>query len=364
MAIVPTPADFELTDPGTGGRLIASISNRTDYGKGTDLIISDLSGTVVATGDASTGLVNIFGLNNGVAQTFRAQARCDTDLSAFSGSDTETPTDTNAAVTLGNTTIFARVQVRFSPVGGSIIRWCVRNTESLVKPFTFTVQFSNAPDLQGDHWEDVATVIDDTLIIDPESRIFSSVDILAYYRVVLLDGAGTEIISEAVQAIGEASRHDFLIARAIVRREFLRLSKFAGVRGLLHKRKVFGDECTQCLDQDTGAIIDPECPDCFATGIIGGYHKAIEFFIELGLKGRRITTDVNFGQVENITLQCRCLGCPELNEGDLWIREDTGERYFIREVRDAAHLVVPVVVVANLRKVPFDDPAYKVPSVA
>lgn len=355
-----TPTGFTLADPGTGSRLVAEIENTGDYDEGDVLlIVNDADGVIAARGDPRIGVVNIFGLDNGTAFTGRARVLSEDVLSSLSDPAAATPTDVTPFVE-PDFNVFKRVKVSFDMSGGSLIEWQM-NGAKLQFPLTFFVQFSHTADLQGDHWSDVTSVVDGCFAVDPAKRLFAGMNQLAYYRVIAREPNGTEHVSPVQQAIGRASRHDFLIARDVFRKEALRLRKFVGVKGYLRKVRQFGERCPDCIDQDTDEVTNSDCPVCYGTGIAGGYHEPVEFYVELGLKARTLDNDVNYGAVQNVAQQCRCMGCPELSEGDLWIREDTDERYFVREVRDAAHLAVPVVVIANFRKVPIDDPAYKVP---
>ncbi len=356
---VTTPQGFELFDPGTGGRLVASITNGTAYETDDLLIVYDAAGERLADGPAVNGIVNISGLVTGTAITLHARVLAGEELSDVSNDDTETPTATNAQLLVGSDA-FARILITFALQGGTRIEWQLARTCKPVPPVTFFVQFSHAPDLDGDHWEDVATIIDLRVAIDPDQRLFKGMNQFAYYRIIMREATGKETISTAQQAIGQASRHDFLIAREVFRKESLRLERFVGTRGFLFKAKIFGEPCPSCLDFDTKSVTDSDCPECFGTAIIDGYHQPIEYFVELGLAKRHVHTDPNHGATEHIVRQCRGIAVPQLDKNDLWMRSDTDERFFIHEISEGARLAVPIISIFNMRKIPLDDPAYNV----
>lgn len=357
---IPVPDSFELFDPGTGARLVGTILNAADYAAGDLLLVFDAAGKQLADGPADRGIVNISGLVTDTAVTLHARVLSGEELSLASNSDTETPTTKNVQLLTGSAA-FRRVKVLFKVGSGTKIEWELERTCKPAKPTTFFVQFNHTPDLEAEDWVDVATVEDAFEATDPDQRLFGGMLQLAYYRIIMREPDGTETISPAQQAVGRANRHDFLIAREILRKELLRLEKFSGARGFLLKVKRFGDECPECLDFDTREVTDSDCPVCFGKGIIDGYRKPVEFFLELGLGSRNIDTDQNQGASEHIVRQCRAAGIPQLDHEDLWVRSDTDERFFIQEVSEAARLVIPLIVMCNLRKIPIDDPAYRVP---
>jgi len=52
------------------------------------------------------------------------------------------------------------------------------------------------------------------------------------------------------------------------------------------------------------------------------------------------------------------MAAPSMDDYDLWVRDDTDERFFVRDVSIAAFLARPLVTVVKLYKVPMDNVVY------
>ena len=254
---------------------------------------------------------------------------------------------------------FNQVSLTYAIAGGTQVSWKLSDSYNPGALSTFTLQFSHSG--ASDDWDDIVSGVDVCMLTDLTRRLFGSLDMLANYRIKLTDPNNNVSFSPSVQVNGNANRHDFLIGREIFRKELLRLQRYVGKRGWLLKAKRFGTECAACVDQDTKDVTDSNCVICYGTGIVGGYHAGEPFWFELGMQSNHIKIDLDHGPTEHILLDSRAVATPNLDDYDLWIREDTDERYFVRGVQVQAFLARPIVVVARLYKSPMDNVIYTIP---
>jgi hypothetical protein len=183
-----------------------------------------------------------------------------------------------------------------------------------------------------------------------------------YYRVIAYDGV-CEYASRPIHTMGEHSRQDLLYAREILRKEFLRLRKFAGTRGYLLKKREFGTKCPVCTDYDTGEVVSGStCLTCFGTGIVHGYYNALPFYLDF--MGPTSNKDVKepFGLEDNQTVVARAMAYPRLDTYDLWVHGSSNRRMVIRQTQVISEIrTVPILYSLQLRVLPASDIAYQVP---
>ena len=200
---------------------------------------------------------------------------------------------------------------------------------------------------------------DTCMYIDPTHyRLNKKNDIS--YRVVLQDGA-REVVSHPEPIMGCWSKEDILIARDIVRKEYLRM-RYVASDGFLLKVREYGEPCPSCLDFDTETPVKSQCPDCFGTGIEKGYYNAVEF--PMDLSGTTSTADVQLpiGFVDNKQRLARCVAFPRLDTYDIWVDAKRNKRYVIRKVTNAAEIRgKPLIYQAQLDELDASSIVFCVP---
>jgi len=210
-------------------------------------------------------------------------------------------------------------------------------------------------------------IVDDCCYFDECQRNWADL-IDHYYRVrlVLPDEPGCPVFKSMPQrANGRLDRKKWLVARDIIRREYLQQRKVVGgTKGFLLKRKKFGRACPVCLDWDTKEVRDSDCPVCYGTGFEGGYYPAIEYWI---------TTDANWnrkivsgqpprGTSSDIDKTGRCILYPVIDTRDVWVRADNDERYIIDGYGIISEIAsVPLIAQARIKLAPATDIVYSVP---
>lgn len=227
-------------------------------------------------------------------------------------------------------------------------------------PYRFTLRrHQTATD---DRPVDVAKAIDVYSLEDRSPRQGQYEEALSY-SVVLTDGDGKTYTSQ-VQPVGSYWSHqDWLVAREIIRKEAMLLRKKAGTKGILLKRRQWGDACTVCTDPTTGQVRDPGCGTCFGTGIEGGYYPGQECWVLMNQtkRAQRLTVDQGLVTANDETV--RALAYPVLEVNDIWVHRPTNNRYRIME--DIAAIVrwrgVDLVMNARLDLLPSSSSVYNFP---
>lgn len=198
-------------------------------------------------------------------------------------------------------------------------------------------------------------IVDACVFVDPVRFSFGT-EKDTWYRVRYLK-SGTWVNSIPTQAInGQWTRQDWLAAKEVIRREYVRV-KTAGSSGLLLKRKLWGTVCTHCADWSTSEPGDGSCSVCLGTGIVGGYYPSIPLLVDFQANqnvGRRMTDNGLFSAPDRIA---RFVAYPFVSTNDVWAMKNTDDRYLVNEqVQVVAEIKnVPLIFQASFKLLPKTD---------
>jgi len=246
---------------------------------------------------------------------------------------------------------------------GAIIFWDLASVPPGSK-LEFTVEWSRT--INGT-WQPLESgpVSDTYYAVDMVKRLFAK-EIDLYYRVKLDTGLHQKV-SDPVRADGGMPKRDWLIARQIIRKEYLHMIKGpSGVKGCLLKRRNWGDRCEACTDYDTGLPSQDCCPTCYSTGIVGGYYPAVDYWMLLSGHGKQTSRNTSSGHTSQVTVTARCVAFPMLSPGDIWCSSEDGRRYVIGEGSRGINVISkvrdkPIVLQANMALAPASSTIYDVP---
>jgi hypothetical protein len=251
-----------------------------------------------------------------------------------------------------------------------MIAWGLRAGFAGREPYHFYVDVGRG----SDEWTTLndLPLINECMTVDSQRRHW---DQLAdfYYRVRLVTPSETDpstgqskvYLSQPQQANGLWSRRDWLMAREIARREYLMQRKRTNVTatGTLLKRRKFGAACERCKEYDTGEVQNATCPYCFGTGISSGFYRGVDFTVMLDAPwDRDLKRDETVGNRRDVVRSARAVAYPYIENNDVFVRNDSGERFYVNAVKTLAELGgIPVVVQVELRLAPTTDIVYTVP---
>lgn len=259
--------------------------------------------------------------------------------------------------------VFAAVVVDRTKRQGVKVRWELQTSFYDDLPYSFELEVSGAggnPD--ADDWTTVGAPVTNALYaVDAEIREVGVLS-LTYYRIKLTTPAGT-YYSEPVPAAGALRRSEWLSIQDILRRE--RIATVDGFRasGWLLKRRITGQTCRRCFDENSGTPRDPKCPECFGTGFRCGYYYPIgcvwfdnqprktDFKIEAG----------SIGQQGVVEASGRMSAIPTVSDRDVFVNSVTDDRWYVELLGTAIeHRGVPIVWNVKLSLAPANDACYAI----
>lgn len=261
-----------------------------------------------------------------------------------------------------NENAFWRVSVDYLLKGNARIRWELARHFVPPPPCTFQLQYSLGQVSEADDWVDVGVPVVNTFFaLDDERRLYGKTRHIAY-RIQLTDGNGKVYTSKPALTLGQWTKRDWIIAREILRKEYLRARRFTSVDGYLFKRRRYGDPCTAgCLDAITGEILNSDCSECGGTGILIGYYAPVEAsYADMTNENSREHRDnQSRATTHDVVVTGRFTDFPPLIQGDVWVNRFSDERYHVHRVTEkAVHRGVPLIWDVELRRAEDTDNIY------
>lgn len=243
-------------------------------------------------------------------------------------------------------------------VGGFLYMWEISGGFNDHGPWQFSVQRGQSMD---GPWEPISPILTNVVAWrDVGGKNLVGKSNTLYFRVVLDTPKGT-YVSPTVQPYGDLPRREFLLAREIMRREFLRAKVLAGTECDIYIRSTFGPKCTHCLDPVTGAVRNSNCRWCFGTGRDPAYLGPHRMMLSFSTDQAHHKDNSQDGTHETRTFEALAIGNPVLKKGDVVVGVHQDKRYVI----GASSIVSEVRRVACLQRLAFDeaplsDPVYRI----
>lgn len=245
--------------------------------------------------------------------------------------------------------------------GGVLVRWVPDELfPCSLGPLVYTVLVGTSP---SDEFKKLAEVQDDTQYLDQEDRAFTRAQSV-WYAIMTTDRQGTRYFSPPQKMGSVWRKREWLLAREIVRQAMVRLKRRrAGTRGFLLRRRLVGEQCTECLDPDTGQVKNPSCATCYGTGLIGGYHPPIECYVDQQPEKIVIRLDPQQGILSEKTGVWSVLAYPPFSTNDFWVDANSGLRYRVQEqIATICHIEsIPIVQQLQAEAEDLDDIIYQYP---
>jgi hypothetical protein len=258
---------------------------------------------------------------------------------------------------------FERIGVAHSPQFTTRVWWRLRSDVLLPSGTVYQLQWGRTDNPNAGDWQDIGDPAADVCEIELEhDKLPSGMDPDLYFR-VLLHGPSCVYASRPVSVNGELDDKQWALAREIVRKEHLRLTRL-GRTGVLLKRRWRGPLCNNCVNTPTGQTENSRCPECFGTGIAGGYYPPTPIFC-FELTPAQLPTQRGGanppGQNQYITHSARLLGAPAISFEDVIVDLSSGLRYFVHDISVAADVRgVRLIVQAEVRQAALSESIYRV----
>ena len=259
--------------------------------------------------------------------------------------------------------VFERTSIKFSPAGGTRVEWELSRLISDPGPYYFTLQGAKSSADTADFINIGPPAINTWFLIDDESRVYGK-DLDWCYRVKLTTALRT-YYSTTITADSGVDYRTWRIVRELIRKEKLRLSKYAGLEtAVIFKRKITAQRCPRCADPLTDEAIDGNCPVCFGTSLLNGYYSAVPIFIELPVatEAQKIDIESTGTKTQSTVQNCRVVGDVVVAATDVIWDKGSGRRYIVHEYTELATMRgYNIVAAVNLRMAPFTDVVYTIP---
>lgn len=249
---------------------------------------------------------------------------------------------------------------RISPsyLGGFLYSWEVSGGFGDPAPWVFRVQLGHTSE---GPWRDISPDIVNAIAWrGPGGKMLYGKSNVLHFRVSMRTPSGT-YFSAPVQPYGDLPRREFLLAREIMRREFLRARVLAGVECDVYVRSTFGPKCTHCVDPVTGYVRDSHCRWCYGTGRDPAYFGPHPMMMSFSTDQIHNKEGSNDGTHETRVFEALAIGNPVLKKGDVIVDRAQDKRYVV----GTNSVVSEVRRVACLQRVgfeeaPLSDAAYRI----
>ncbi|GIW89597.1 MAG: hypothetical protein KatS3mg109_0029 [Pirellulaceae bacterium] len=196
---------------------------------------------------------------------------------------------------------------------------------------------------------------------DPEQRLFGTFH-NGYYRVSVRTPDGRIIRSKPVRGGDYLPPNLKKVYREMRRRWFRRGKQNELRRGYLLKFNRYGNRCSVCRDRDSGVQIRSQCLECYGTGRERGYFLVPWcVYAEMGTDAstEKFTVQSDTQSVDP-KVQFRLLDNPHILPKDVWVDENTDQRWLFESVAYPQVLgSTPVFAVASAAKLDFTHVIYR-----
>ena len=258
--------------------------------------------------------------------------------------------------------VFRDINVLPVREGGTMVQWTLHPQVRDLGEYRYTLQVGNAGVHDPRAWRNVVSEPDTWFLIDPVQRLRGNYS-YTHYR-IRLDTGERSYHSVPLHTMGRLQYEDWRVYVSVMRTEHVQLSRKTGIQGLLFKRRISGIPCKKCRDFNTNEVRDSHCPVCFGTGWSGGYYRPMPCaWFNVDPADASIRYDVNTqGPVTNTQYEARTIASPLLITGDVWLNQQSNERFRIMQVVPIVEQKgIPVVYKLAIERLPFSDVVYKLP---
>ena len=138
------------------------------------------------------------------------------------------------------------------------------------------------------------------------------------------------------------------------RREWLLLTRFAGVESLVFRRMTYGARCKNCWNDDTKKIMIEKCTECVGTSFEGGYFPPYTTYIQYEQTPEDMQF-TEFGKYEPNTVKGWTIAIPEYHDLDLVVRTSDWRIFRIDQNVKTELQTIPVRQIFQLRELSKQD---------
>lgn len=164
------------------------------------------------------------------------------------------------------------------------------------------------------------TPINGTYLIDTTTQEFSKFT-NGYYVVEAILQNQNNVILRSDPTTWKNKQRKWVELRSIEiqRREYWLLSRFAGIKSYLFRRRTYGERCKTCWNPVIEKVMDDHCPDCLGTSFEGGYFNPAPLYLQYdATPNDRVKT--YFGTYEPNQIGAWTISIPNIRPEDIVVR--------------------------------------------
>ena len=258
---------------------------------------------------------------------------------------------------------FRRLVVFNSVLGTTYIFWEMARWMEDPGPYTAQLQVARMPNPKDSEWTNVGEALPDPPFLTDSVTQSNGKILDKFYRIIFTTGIGV-YTSPIGHCFGQLTPREWKIAREVIRKERLRFG-YTAVPVTVLKKKRSGEKCSHCISDGLSESTNSECPYCYGTGFLGGYHTPFSMNM-MDISPSQLREIHHTGSVSTFNVavdkyQARALGLPELNEGDIIIDRSTDQRFVVNTSPVIAQMHrVPLVRQVEMSLLAASDVAYTI----
>jgi hypothetical protein len=198
-----------------------------------------------------------------------------------------------------------------------------------------------------------STPIDGTFLIDITTLEFSKNTRGNYVvEAILQDFGNITLRSDPTSWKTGQRRWVEIRSVEIQRREYWLLSKFAGIKSYLFRRRTYGKRCTTCWDPVLEKVMQDHCPNCLGTSFEGGYFNPAPLYLQYDASPNALSKTY-FGNYEPNQIGAWTISIPYIRPDDVIVRTGDWEIYKVAQLTPTelqGNAVRQIMVLTNLAK--------------
>jgi hypothetical protein len=171
-----------------------------------------------------------------------------------------------------------------------------------------------------------ATPIDGTYFKDTTTQEYSKNN-KGYYVVEAMLQNNSVTLRSNPQSWDTVQRRKIeIMSIEIQRREYMLMSRFAGIKAYLFRRKSYGLRCQTCWNPRLEKVMNDHCPDCLGTSFEGGYFDPAPLYMQFDASSNQLLKTY-FGNYEPNSIGAWTISMPKIRPDDIIIREGDWNMY-------------------------------------
>lgn len=150
-----------------------------------------------------------------------------------------------------------------------------------------------------------------------------------------------------------------LVASYIRRSEMTLFTQAIGRLCWLFKRRTFGPRCPSCYDRTTGKKLRANCPSCFGTSFLRGFHDPMEVWIQIDPPAKAQQNQPQQA-AQHVSTRARMSFYPNVVPGDVVV-EAENKRWVTLTVEQSERLRAPIQQTLTMKQIEPTDIEYALP---